>query len=63
MDLNTLREERQKWLTWKNIAPLQDAIETLPEFEDVTVTLTDAVTIDIAGLTDAQAEQINKRQC
>ncbi len=60
MDLDLLREERQKWLTWKNIVPLQEAIEALPEFEDVTVTLSDAVTIDIAGLTDAQADQIKQ---
>jgi tRNA (mo5U34)-methyltransferase len=30
MDLNTLRIERQKWLTWKNIKPYQEAIKALP---------------------------------
>ena len=33
MDLNTLRTEREKWMTWKNIKPLRDALETLPEVE------------------------------
>jgi tRNA (mo5U34)-methyltransferase len=60
MDLNKLREERQKWLTWKNIVPYQEAIKALPEFEEVSVTLSDVVTIDIDGLTDAQTEQIKQ---
>lgn len=60
MDLNKLREERRKWLTWKNIVPYQEAIKALPEFEDVSVTLSDAVTVDITGLTDAQADQIKE---
>jgi len=41
MDLNTLREERKKWLTWKNIAPYQEAIKALKTYEDVEVTLRD----------------------
>ena len=35
MDLNSLREERQKWLTWKNIAPYQKAIKALPSFSNI----------------------------
>jgi tRNA (mo5U34)-methyltransferase len=31
MDLDRLRIERKQWLTWKNIAPLQEAIAALPE--------------------------------
>ncbi|WP_457605432.1 tRNA 5-methoxyuridine(34)/uridine 5-oxyacetic acid(34) synthase CmoB [Nitratifractor sp.] len=30
-ELESLRRERRKWLGWKNIAPLQEAIDTLPE--------------------------------
>jgi len=29
MNLTTLRKEREKWMTWKNIAPLRVAIESL----------------------------------
>lgn len=29
MDLQTIREERQKWMRWKNIAPLREAIDSL----------------------------------
>lgn len=29
MDLQSVREERQKWMTWKNIAPLRDALKSL----------------------------------
>ncbi len=29
MDLQKIRQERQKWMEWKNIAPLREAIDTL----------------------------------
>ena len=31
MDLKQLREDRQKWLVWKNIKPLRDALESLED--------------------------------
>jgi len=31
VDLAAVREERQKWMTWKNIKPLREAIDALPE--------------------------------
>ena len=50
MNLQLIREERQKWMTWKNIAPLREAIDKLPlldaklEFGDtVSLTCKDAV--------------------
>ncbi|MDF1876994.1 tRNA 5-methoxyuridine(34)/uridine 5-oxyacetic acid(34) synthase CmoB [Sulfurimonas sp. SAG-AH-194-L11] len=50
MDLKALRKEREKWMTWKNIAPLRKVIDDL---EDVAakVSLGDVVTID-ANLDD-----------
>ncbi|MEA1893559.1 MAG: tRNA 5-methoxyuridine(34)/uridine 5-oxyacetic acid(34) synthase CmoB [Campylobacterota bacterium] len=41
MNLEDLRKDRQKWMTWKNIKPLRDAIDALEEttcsveFDDV----------------------------
>ncbi len=35
MDLNSIRTERQKWMTWKNIAPLRDALVNLPRVKEV----------------------------
>ena len=29
MDLKSLREDRQKWMKWKNIAPLREALDSL----------------------------------
>ena len=60
MNLQDLREERQKWLTWKNIAPLQEAIGRLPRYEHVTVELGDVVGIDIPDLTAEDAAQIEQ---
>lgn len=31
MDLNAIRAERAKWMEWKNIAPLREAIKSLPD--------------------------------
>ena len=58
MDLNQLRQERQKWLTWKNIKPYQDAIATLPVYSDVKVTLGDSVTVEIEAMDEEEAKQI-----
>jgi tRNA (mo5U34)-methyltransferase len=60
MDLNTLRIERQKWLTWKNIKPYQEAIKALPEYANVEVTLGDRVELHIPGLSGDEAEQIKQ---
>jgi len=55
VDLNSIRTERQKWMAWKNIAPLRDALEGLPsvravsEFGD-TVRVRSDETIDILEL-------------
>lgn len=44
MNLQELRVERQKWLSWKNIAPLREALKSLEEgYWDVE--LGDAVTV------------------
>jgi len=58
MDLALLREERKKWLTWKNIVPYQEAIKKLPSHDDVKVTLSDTVQIDIPNLSEDEALQI-----
>ena len=31
MDIDAIKAERQKWLGWKNIAPLYEALSSLPE--------------------------------
>ncbi|WP_373002911.1 tRNA 5-methoxyuridine(34)/uridine 5-oxyacetic acid(34) synthase CmoB [Sulfurimonas sp.] len=31
MNLEEIRKDRQKWMTWKNIKPLRDALETLED--------------------------------
>lgn len=60
MDLQALREERKKWLTWKNIKPYQEAIQALPEYQKIEVDLGDIVDIQIADLSEAEAVQIKE---
>jgi tRNA (mo5U34)-methyltransferase len=33
MNLKEIRQDRQKWMTWKNIAPLRDVIDNLQDIE------------------------------
>lgn len=54
MDLQAIRQERQKWMTWKNIAPLRDAINQLPDIH-TTVTLGDTVTLKSDQAADLDA--------
>ena len=60
MDLNSLRDERKKWLTWKNIAPCQEAIKALKSYEDVEVRLGDRVEVQIRDLSSQDALQIKE---
>ncbi|MCF6207635.1 MAG: tRNA 5-methoxyuridine(34)/uridine 5-oxyacetic acid(34) synthase CmoB [Sulfurovum sp.] len=60
MDLSALRQERKKWLTWKNIRPYQEAIARLPVYESVETSLGDSVDIRIDGLSEADAKQIEE---
>ena len=60
MDLNSLRDERKKWLTWKNIIPYQEAIKSLKTYEDVEVKLGDRVEVHIKNLTPQDVQQIKE---
>jgi len=60
MDLVTLREERKKWLTWKNILPYQEAIKNLPQYDNVEVRLGDKVEVILSTLSEDDANQIKE---
>ena len=60
MNLDTLREERKKWLTWKNIRPYQEAIKALLTYTNVETTFGDRVSIQINNLSQEEAEQIKQ---
>jgi len=60
MDLTQLRQERRKWLTWKNIAPLQQAIKALPVYGDAQIRLGDAVEVHIPNLIHEDAAKIEQ---
>jgi tRNA (mo5U34)-methyltransferase len=53
MNLQVIRQERQKWMTWKNIAPLRAAIETLPNF-DADIALGDILTLTCKSEIDTE---------
>jgi tRNA (mo5U34)-methyltransferase len=56
VNLNLVRNERQKWLTWKNIAPLRELLNALPE-KEVSYIIADTITID-GDITQDERRQI-----
>jgi len=60
MNLDNLRSERRKWLTWKNIKPYQEAIAKLPNHNNINIALGDSVDINIKELSSRELEQIEQ---
>jgi len=58
LDLTQLRQERQKWLTWKNIIPLQEAVQSLPQLQSSAISLEDVVSVDFDMITDDDEAKI-----
>ena len=47
MDIKALREDRQKWLTWKNIAPIKAAIDAIDTPKVKNINLANAIEIEL----------------
>lgn len=58
-NINSIRQERLKWLNFKDIAPLWEEINKLPDYE-TKYDLDDVVTITTQELGKYQQESINK---
>jgi len=60
MNLDCIRKERQKWLTWKNIKPFQEAIKSLANYSDTKLFLGDKIHVELRDISDEEAEQIKQ---
>jgi tRNA (mo5U34)-methyltransferase len=58
MDLEQIRQERQGWLQWRNIAPLQVALSQLPLLKPQSIKLGDTVMLCFEHITETQEAQI-----
>ncbi len=58
MDLKEIIKEREKWLKWKNIVPLREALKTLPNIEDVDVQIGDWIELSSANANDEDIKRI-----
>jgi len=47
MNLNSIRQERQKWLKWKNIAPIKEAVDALIEPNIINVSFDEAINVEL----------------
>ena len=57
MDIELLKQERQKWLTWKDIKPLREALKSL-EPSNASIMIEDTIMID-ADTSDNDKEKID----
>jgi len=46
LEIEKLIQERQKWLTWKNIIPRREALDSIGDIPDCSVRIEDAIEID-----------------
>jgi len=60
MHLDEIRAERRKWLGWKNIAPLQEAITALPQLTPAGISLGDVVRLQFSDISVEEAAQIEE---
>jgi len=60
MNLDCIRKERQKCLTWKNIKPFQEAIKSLANYSDTKLFLGDKIHVELRDISDEEAEQIKQ---
>jgi len=58
MPLNAIRQERKKWLAWKDIAPMREALSALPIIENINTTFGNSVTIDALHVKNSDKEII-----
>ncbi len=60
MDLNEIRDERKKWMTWKNIAPIYNALQALPNI-DAHLSLGDKISLSTnESIKNEQVEDLAK---
>jgi len=60
MDLDLIRNERQKWFGWKNIIPYKEAIDSLCDYDVDEIILDDIVEIKFKELSKEDANHIEK---
>ena len=60
MPLNVIRQERLKWLAWKDIAPMRETLASLPKIENITYTLDNTVGINALHVNDNERETIKE---
>lgn len=60
MPLNKIRQERLAWLEWKDIAPMREALSSLPEIENITTTLGNNVTMNALHVKGSDKEIIKE---
>ena len=60
MTLDTIRTERLNWLTWKDIAPMREALASLPQLSNTSMTLDDVVRIASTCATEEEKKTIKE---
>ncbi|PHR53971.1 MAG: tRNA 5-methoxyuridine(34)/uridine 5-oxyacetic acid(34) synthase CmoB [Arcobacter sp.] len=60
MNLKEIRQEREKWMTWKNISPLREALDKLSEIKSECI-FGDTITLkSLESLSDEQKDSLEE---
>jgi tRNA (mo5U34)-methyltransferase len=58
MNLDEIREERQKWFEWKNIKPIKEKLDVLKVDSQIDFDIDDVLKIDIQNLDTSKKDEI-----
>ncbi len=61
-NIEVIKKEREKWLTWKDIKPLREALESLSPYPELTINFDETIMID-GNLPNSEIEKIDKIAC
>ncbi len=58
MNIQELKNQRQKWLEWKNIKPLREKLQNLPILDEISVDFGDIINLHVKNISEDKRCQI-----
>ncbi len=58
MNIQELKNQRQKWLEWKNIKPLREKLQNLPILDEISVDFGDIINLHVKSISEDKRCQI-----
>nr|WP_092913978.1 tRNA 5-methoxyuridine(34)/uridine 5-oxyacetic acid(34) synthase CmoB [Hydrogenimonas thermophila] len=58
MDIDKIIKERQSWFNWKNIAPIREELNKLPDIDNIECKFDDWITIESSSVSDEDRSKL-----